>query len=138
MSPGSGKVEKIRNIISVCSPVAFVKYLVSVWSQQGAAVDGQRNLLSSPLQGTQALEAVEGSLMTGSITRELGGTNLNPPIQPVAGCSSTEADVRRNVNIILWTILADGFLFISRSDYSWKISVDTYQFYDICTWPEMK
>ena len=111
MSPGSGKVEKITNIISVCSPVAFVKYLVSVWSQQGAAVDGQRNLLSSPLQGTQALEAVEGSLMTGSITRELGGTNLNPPIQPAAGCS-TEADARRNVNIILWTILADGFLFI--------------------------
>ena len=112
MSPGSGKVQKITNI-SVCSPVAFVKYLVSVWSQQGAAVvDGQRNLLSSPLQGTQALEAVEGSLMTGSITRELGGTNLNPPIQPVAGCSSTEADARRNVNIILWTMLADGLLFI--------------------------
>ena len=75
--------------------------------------------------------------MTGSIKRKLGGTNPNPPIQPVAGCS-TEADARRNVNIILRTMLADGFLFISRSDHSWKISVDTYQFYDICTWPEMK
>ena len=101
-------------------------------------VEGQRNLPRSPLQGTQALEAVEGCLMTGSITREVGGTNLNPPIQPVAGCSSTEADARRNVNIILCTMLADGFLFISRSDHSWKISVDTYQFDDICTWPEMK
>ena len=132
MSPGSGKVQKITNI-SVCSPVAFVKYLVSVWSQQGAAVvDGQRNLLSSPLQGTQALEAVEGSLMTGSITRELGGTNLNPPIQPVAGCSSTEADARRNVNIILWTMLAEGLLLsaIQVTGHSWKIFWDSYQFKD--------
>ena len=86
--------------------------LESVSAQQGAGlvVAGQRNLGTAdpPLQGTQALET---GLATGCITSEAGGTNLRLAIQPVTD-SITQVVASRNVNMIVFTVLAPGILFI--------------------------
>ena len=88
----------------------------SVSGQHGEVVvegAGQPNLddadeapLCPPrLQGTQAegsdWEALEARLI-GSITKEAGGTNLNPAMHPMTGCNTKDADSKED-NILMWT-----------------------------------
>ena len=58
---------------------------------------------------------MEPLLLTGCITREAGGTNFNPAIQPNTGCMTEDVASKKD-NMVMWT--ASGFIFSRKLQFT--------------------